>query len=157
MNIHIGLSENSRQAVAAALQQLLANEYALYTKTRNFHWNVEGIQFASLHSFFESQYEQLDEFIDSIAERIRALGVYAKASLSEYAAATTLTESGDMNGNAIHMLQSLLTDHEAVIRQLREYADLFGEQYGDEGSTDFVVGLLESHEKMAWMLRASLR
>ena len=157
MTIDIGLNDNKRKPVIDILNRLLADEVALYVKTRNFHWNVEGSDFSELHKFFEGQYEELDEIMDEVAERARALDGYATGSLSEFAAATRLKEAKGARLAAKEMLAQLLADHHAIIRNLRSEASEVGEKHGDAGTEDFLVGLMEQHEKMAWMVRAYLR
>jgi starvation-inducible DNA-binding protein len=153
---NIGISKEGRAIVAAVLSTLLADEVALYLKTRNFHWNVVGANFISLHEFFESQYEALDEILDQVAERIRSLGARAPGSMKEFLGATRIAESEGEVAHATQLIQTLLEDHETVIRGLR--ADLDGvAQTGDAGTEDFMVGLIEQHEKMAWMLRSHLQ
>src|SRR5580704_4141516 len=110
MNTNIGISPKNLQAVAAELSKLLADEYLLYTKTRNAHWNVEGPDFHSMHLFFESQYEQLDETMDSVAERIRTLGHYAPATLQGFLSLTHLTEKLGGKNNSQGFIKELLAD-----------------------------------------------
>jgi starvation-inducible DNA-binding protein len=133
MNTNIGIADKNRKAVATELAKLLADEFLLYTKTRNAHWNIEGEDFHSMHLFFESQYDKLAETVDSVAERIRQLGHYAPATLKEF-----------------------LDDHESVIVFLRENVNRFADDFKDTGTSDFITGLMEEHEKMAWMLRSHL-
>lgn len=155
MQVNIGLSDASRQAVAQILNAILADAYVLYTKTRNYHWNVKGPHFHDLHKLFEAQYETIDDAIDEIAERVRALGEPVLGSLKEFLAVTRLSDStGALT--APEMIAALLSDHEAVIRQLRGDIDAVGAQHGDTGNQDYLTGLMEEHEKMAWMLRATL-
>jgi len=156
MNTEIGISENNRSAVALELSKLLADEFLLYTKTRNAHWNVEGPDFHSMHIFFESQYEQLEEVVDSVAERIRTLGHYAPATLAEFLQLTHLTEKSDRQNTSAGFIKDLLADHEGIIIFLRENITPFASKYEDAGTSDFITGLLEQHEKLAWMLRAHL-
>jgi len=155
MKIQIGLSEAARSTVVEILNALLADEYVLYTKTRNFHWNVTGPNFHALHKFFEEQYGELEDFVDQVAERVRQLGGRAAGTLAEFTKATRLKESPKARPEAPAMIQALLSDHEAVVRTLREEIETV-QKSGDEGTTDFLTGLLEGHEKMAWMLRAHL-
>lgn len=155
MKIQIGLSEAARSTVVEILNALLADEYVLYTKTRNFHWNVTGPNFHALHKFFEEQYGELEDFVDQVAERVRQLGGRAAGTLAEFTKATRLKESPKARPEASAMIQALLSDHEAVVRTLREELETV-QKSGDEGTTDFLTGLLEGHEKMAWMLRAHL-
>lgn len=156
MNTDIGIADKNRKAVAAELAKLLADEFLLYTKTRNAHWNVEGGDFHSVHVFFESQYEQLDEIMDSVAERIRQLGHYAPATLREFLELTHLTEKSGEKNNSQGFIKELLADHESVIVFLRENVNRFADDFKDAGTSDFITGLMEDHEKMAWMLRAHL-
>lgn len=156
MNTDIGIADKNRKAVAAELAKLLADEFLLYTKTRNAHWNVEGRDFHSVHVFFESQYEQLDEIMDSVAERIRQLGHYAPATLREFLELTHLTEKSGEKNNSQGFIKELLADHESVIVFLRENVNRFADDFKDAGTSDFITGLMEDHEKMAWMLRAHL-
>jgi starvation-inducible DNA-binding protein len=156
MKIEIGLNEAQRKPVVEILNRLLADEVILYVKARNFHWNVEGPDFGELHKFFEEQYDQLDEIMDDVAERARALGGYAAGSLAEFVAAARLKETKGGPIPAREMLAQLLADHETLIRALRAEAALVGDKHDDAGTEDFLVGLMEQHEKMAWMLRSYL-
>jgi starvation-inducible DNA-binding protein len=153
---NIGLTDEARTKIAHLLNATLADVFVLYVKTRRFHWNVEAPNFVELHEFFEAQYEILDEEIDEVAERVRAIDHPAAGSMREYLQLARLSESCDKAVDARHMVSTLMTDHEALIRNLRRdlqtCADL-----GDAGNGDFLTGLLEAHEKMAWMLRAHLR
>jgi starvation-inducible DNA-binding protein len=156
MKANIGIKDNNRQAVANALSKILADEYVLYTKTRNAHWNVEGIDFYDKHKFFESQYEQLDEFIDQVAERIRMVGHYAPATLGAFLELTSLTEASRQKNDSKGFIQELVADHESIIVELRENINRFAEKFQDAGTSDFITGLMEEHEKMAWFLRSHL-
>lgn len=157
MKLNIDISDSNRQAVAGLLNRLLADEYLLYTKTRNCHWNVTGPQFNDLHKFFEAQYEELNTAIDEIAERARSLGAWAVATLGEFSKTTRLKEAPGQYPSAQDMIQALLVDHEAIIRALRVDLQACAEKHGDMGSSDFLTGLMEQHEKMAWMLRSFLQ
>jgi len=155
MNVSIGLNDGQRQLVVDILNRLLADEVLLYIKTRNFHWNVVGPQFSELHKFFEGQYEEQDEIMDEVAERARALGGRAAGSMAEFLKQSRLKEaSGSPEAKA--MLAALLNDHETLIRALREDVATVGDKHGDAGTQDFLTGLMEQHEKMAWMLRSYL-
>lgn len=156
MKTNIGLKEQSQNSVVKILNAILADEFVLSTKTRNYHWNVVGPRFNDLHKFFEAQYDALEETIDDVAERARALGGNSVATLTEYLKLTRLSETPGKIPNADGMLKSLLDDHETIIRQLRKDIDLVGDKFGDAGTNDFLTGLLEEHEKMAWMLRSFL-
>ncbi len=155
MEPEIGLDATTRQRVVEVLQRLLADEIALYLKTRNFHWNVEGPDFYQLHKLFEGQYDQLDDVMDNVAERIRALGGYAAGSMQEFLKLTRIPEvSGAFPPDPEQRMEGLLLrDHELMIGELRTMIDTF-EEWGDAGTQDFVTGIMETHEKMAWMLRA---
>lgn len=151
----IGINEKNRKAVADSLQQLLADEYLLYTKTRNYHWNIESPNFSELHTFYEEQYDELEGVIDDIAERIRTLGQISTGRLSDFLEATHLEET-DYTTKAEEQLSNLIEDHEAIIRFLRKCVTDFDEKYHDMGSSDFVTALMERHEKMRWMLDSFL-
>ncbi len=154
---NIGISETNKQSVADELNRLLADEFLLYTKTRKFHWNVEGPQFHDLHLFFEKQYDQLAVIMDEVAERIRKIGHYALGSMKQFLAEASLLEHENNATPSEAMLQELLDDHETIIRRLRSDIDKFDEKYKDAGSADFITGLVEKHETMAWMLRATAK
>lgn len=156
MTPNLGLSSTQREAVVGILNALLADEYVLYTKTRNYHWNVTGARFNDLHKFFEAQYDSLDESIDAIAERGRSLGGQAPATLAEFLALTRLKEQPGQKLSANEMLANLLADHETVVRQLRADVAATQDAHGDAGTADFLTGLMEEHEKKAWMLRSFL-
>jgi starvation-inducible DNA-binding protein len=155
MKPNLGLSGKSREAVLPVLGRLLADEHVLYVKTRNFHWNVTGSDFGALHELFEKQYDGLADAIDEIAERIRILGGVAPGSMKEFLKLTRLDEQPGGKLEAEKMIAVLLSDHEAVIRALREAVEAAGGA-GDAGTNDFLTGLLADHEKTAWMLRAHL-
>lgn len=151
--INIGIQDVDRRSVAQILNTLLADEYVLYTKTRNYHWNVTGPQFNDLHKFFQTQYEELDANIDEIAERVRALGEKSVGTLVEFMKNARLKENPGDHPTAEAMLSNLLADHEAVIRTLRTSAEE-ASKHNDTGTNDFLIGLMEKHEKTAWMLRS---
>jgi starvation-inducible DNA-binding protein len=155
--IDIGLLDTERQAVIGILNTVLADEFLLYTKSRRFHWNVEGPNFSELHALFEKQYEQLEAIIDDVAERARALGGVAAGTLEEYLGLTRLSEEPGRAHDARGMIAALLADHERLIRTLRVDLESCSDDFGDEGTMDFLTGLMQMHEKMAWMLRAHLR
>lgn len=150
----IGLDPKASAAVCEALEHRLGDAWVLYAKTRNFHWNVEGPNFSQYHALFQAQYEALDEEIDALAERLRALGRRAPGSLKEFLALSGLKESLGRRG-APEMIGELLAGHEALARSLRADLDAC-EKARDQGTADFLTGLLEGHEKTAWMLRATL-
>lgn len=157
MEPNIGIKKENLSEVSHILNKVLADEFLLYTKTRNAHWNVEGIDFYAKHTFFESQYEQLDDIMDSVAERIRMLGHYAPATLTEFLKLTHFTEKSREKNDSAGFINELLADHESIIVHLRENINHFANDLHDAGTSDFITGLMETHEKMAWMLRAHLR
>lgn len=156
MKINIGIAEKNSQLVVDQLARILADEFVLYTKTRNAHWNVEGADFYEKHKFFEMQYMQLEEFIDKIAERIRTLGFYTPATLAAFLNLTQLTEFSREKNDSKGFIKELLMDHESIIFKLRENITSFANDFHDIGSSDFITGLMEEHEKMAWLLRSHL-
>lgn len=150
-----GLTEQARQQVIEILNHRLSDAVVLYTKTRNYHWNVTGIEFIQLHLLFEGQYEALAESIDEIAERVRQVGGFAFGTLDEFKQNSSIEEQPGRIPSAEDMIRNLLNDHEAVVRQLRKDADTTDE-LGDMLTNDFLIGLAEKHEKTAWFLRAHL-
>lgn len=154
-DLHIGLSTDARTAVAAVLNALLANEFMLYSRARAFHWNVTGRHFSGDHKLFEDEYEAQDEIIDDVAERTRALGGKVPARLADYVQHASLDDVESRGLSAEAMIASLRDGHEAIIRQLRADTAV-AEEHGDEGTADFLTGLMEGHEKRAWMLRSHL-
>lgn len=157
MKANIGITEAHTIAVANELAKLLADEYVLYTKTRNAHWNIEGKDFYDKHKFFEFQFEELDEIIDSVAERIRSIGHYAYATLKSFLELTHFTEVKRENNDSNGFLKELLIDHESIIIHCRENIHLFANKYHDIGTSDFITQLMEKHEKLAWFIRSSLK
>lgn len=153
MKPDIGINEDHLQSVAFELNKLLSDEVVLYIQTRNYHWNIEGLNFNEMHLFFEKQFAELDEIMDAVAERIRMIGHYTEARLSDYLKLTHLTEQPYSNDQHVQ-LKNLLASHETIIRHLRKLITVFNDEYKDIGSSDFVNQLLGRHEKMAWMIRA---
>lgn len=154
MTINDGLTANQRSGIVELLGRLLADEYVLYTQTRNFHWNVTGPHFNDLHKFFEGQYEVLDAKIDELAENIRYFGVKTPATLVEFLQLARLKETPAEYPNASGMVTALLAAHETMIRQLRADITLANDTHGAADVADFLTSLLEDHDKMAWMLRS---
>jgi starvation-inducible DNA-binding protein len=148
--------DKDNEDVVYLLNTLLANEYVLYTKTRNAHWNVTGSNFYELHKFFEIQYEVLDVMIDDIAGRVRVLGYLALGSMKDFLSITQLNEDKLDFSNSAHFIQALITDHETIIRMIRNDIIPISAKSKDQGTADFVTGLMEQHEKMVWMLRSFL-
>ena len=155
MKAHLGILETHLQPVAEQLNRLLADEVILYIQTRNYHWNVEGPNFNEMHSFYEGQFKELDEIMDQIAERIRAIGHYTEARLVDYLKLTNLVEPPYTNLQT-DQLQFLLAAQETIISNLRRLIPVFADQHKDIGSSDFITQLLGKHEKMAWMVRSYL-
>lgn len=153
MTVNIGIHEENRKTVAGRLSILLADSYTLYLKTQNFHWNVTGPNFQSLHAMFEGQYQELAQVVDEIAERIRALGFPAPGSYKEFAELTNLQEASGVL-SAQDMVKALLRDHEMIIQHLRDAMPGISD-VDDEVSVGLLVERLASHEKTAWMLRSS--
>lgn len=155
-NLNTGISEANSKKVADALNQVLADEFVLYVKTLNFHWNIEGRDFHALHLFLDEQYNQLQTIIDSVAERVRKIGHFAIGSMNEFLSSASLKEHAGAASVSENMIAELATDHEAVIRTMRNLINDFEDKYDDSGSSDFITGIMKQHEKMAWMLRASV-
>ncbi len=156
MKANIGLTEKNAQQIALTLNKILANEHVLYAKTHNYHWNYIGDNFIEMHKFYEGQYEELAEMIDEVAERIRMIGHFAEGRLKEYLKLTDLEEPAPTPDQQ-KQVRNLLEDHETVIRQLRQQVDIMQDKLKDAGTADFLTGLMEKHEKMAWMLRSYLK
>ncbi|OFY24922.1 MAG: DNA starvation/stationary phase protection protein [Bacteroidetes bacterium GWF2_33_38] len=154
MKTNIGIPYQDLEEVATILNKLLADEYVLKTKIQNAHWNITGVSSFELHKFFESQYETIDHSIDEIAERIRSLGHFAIGSMRDFLAVTNMVEEKHDFANPAQIIQSLLNDHEIIIRVIRNEIIPIAEKYKDLGTADFVTSLMQKHEKMAWMLRA---
>ncbi len=154
MKIDIGIPDDQRQKVADGLARLLADTYTLYLKTHGFHWNVTGPMFQTLHALFETQYSELALAVDEVAERIRALGVFAPGSYGQLAELATVKEERGVPA-AEEMIRQLVQDNEAVVRTAREVLPLAQEAV-DEASSDLLVQRIRVHEKAAWMLRALL-
>ena len=156
MRTEIGIKDNHRLAVATELAKILADETVLYIKTKNAHWNMEGADFYEKHKFFEVQFGQLDEIIDSVAERIRSIGHYAPATLKAYLSLTHLSEYSSETNDSQGFIKELLQDHENTIITLRILLLSVGTDHQDQGTCDFITGIMETHEKMAWFLRSHL-
>lgn len=156
MEPKIDISAENRKKSAQILNLLLADEYLLYTKTLNFHWNIQSMQFHDLHKFFEHQYEELLEIVDSIAERARAIGHPSFGTMQEFVKHSRLKEEPGKVPSDKEMIKKLLADHEAIICVLRVDQEVTMQKYKDAGTSNFLLNLLEKQEKMAWMLRACL-
>ncbi|MEM9561936.1 MAG: Dps family protein [Actinomycetota bacterium] len=152
--IDIGIDETDRKAIADGLSRLLADSYTLYLKTHNYHWNVEGPLFNTLHLMFETQYTELAQAVDLIAERIRALGEPAPGSYRQYAELTSITEDTDAP-DATEMIRRLVEGQETVVRTARSVFPT-AEAANDEPTADLLTQRMQQHEKTAWMLRSML-
>jgi len=156
MKINIGIKENDSKVVAGLLNKLLADEHVLYVKIRNAHWNVEGPDFHAQHVFFESIYGEIEQLIDDIAERIRSIGHYAVGTLKEFLALSQLTEMKYTKNDSQGFIKELLNDFESLIISIRKDVKVV-EKHEDAATEDFLVSILEKHEKTAWMLRSHLK
>lgn len=154
MPINIGIEEKSRQEIAQGLSRLLADTYTLYLKTHNFHWNVTGPMFQTLHLMFETQYTELATAVDLIAERIRALGFPAPGTYKEFTALSSISEEEGVP-KAEDMIRKLVEGQEAVVRTARSIFPLV-DQANDEPTADLLTQRMQVHEKTAWMLRSLL-
>jgi starvation-inducible DNA-binding protein len=154
--LNIGLSDEQLQGVIELLNRNLADFYLLLIKTKKYHWDVIGPQFRTLHELWEEQYEALTINIDQTAERIRALGGYPVGTAEGFLQLSTISEHPNDLPSATDMVGRLVQDHEQIIRNLRENIDQCSDNYHDEGTADFLTGLMEQHEEMAWMLRSFL-
>ncbi len=154
MEINLGIKTADRAAIATGLSKLLADSYTLYLKTHNYHWNVEGPQFNTLHQMFETQYTELALAVDEIAERIRALGIKAPGSYSRFSELTSIAEAeGEEDAN--EMVRQLALGQEAVVRTARA-AFPAADEVNDEPTADLLTQRMQIHEKNAWMLRSML-
>ncbi|MGH8459809.1 MAG: Dps family protein [Nevskiales bacterium] len=152
--IDIGISRTQRKAIADGLSRLLADEYTLYLKTHNFHWNVTGPMFNTLHLMFETQYTELALAVDLVAERIRALGFPAPGSYRQFAALSSIDEETGVPDTR-EMIRQLVAGQEAVVRTARDVFPLADESH-DEPTADLLTQRMQVHEKNAWMLRSLL-
>jgi len=153
-SIDIGIDEKARKKIGEGLSRLLADTYTLYLKTHNFHWNVTGPMFNTLHLMFEQQYNELALAVDLVAERIRALGFPAPGTYKEFAKLTSLKEE-DGVPSAEDMIRILVKDQEAVVRTARSIFPIVDEAH-DEPTADLLTQRMQVHEKTAWMLRSLL-
>ena len=154
MPINIGIEEKDRQAIADGLSKLLADTFTLYLKTHNFHWNVTGKMFQTLHVMFEEQYNELWQSVDLIAERIRALGIYAPATFGEFSRRSAIKEDDGVPA-AEEMIRLLVEGHETAARTARN-AFTIADDARDAPTSDLLTVRMEAHEKTAWMLRSLL-
>ncbi|MDX1328468.1 MAG: DNA starvation/stationary phase protection protein [Arenibacter sp.] len=153
----IGINKDNRKSVVDMLRKLLADEYLLYTKLRNAHWNVEGIDFHTKHVFFEEEYNKIETIVDEVAERIRMLGFYSPGTLGEFLELSHLKDERPEKTDSVTLMAALLEDHTTIIKFIRKSIGENAEAHNDEGTADFITGILQVHEQMSWMLRASLK
>lgn len=152
--LNIGLTDEQRNGVIELLNRDLCDAYLLLIKTKKYHWDVVGPQFRTLHQLWEEHYEALTANIDAMAERVRALGGFPIGTAEGFLKNATIKEHmGDLP-SATEMVSRLADDHEQIIRNLREHIDQCSDNFHDEGTADFLTGLMEEHEEMAWMLRS---
>jgi len=156
MKPNIGITDKNLKSITDMLNAVLADAMLLYTKTRKFHWNVNGQSFMELHKLFETQYKLLEEAIDEIAERISKLGAPAIGTFKEFLQLASLKETPGKNPSQTDMLRELLHDHEAVIKALRKNVDDCEDKYKDKGTSDFLNNIMQGHETIAWTLRRYL-
>ena len=153
--VQIGISDDDRSSIAQGLSGLLADTYTLYLTTHNFHWNVTGPMFNTLHEMFMQQYTELWNAIDPIAERIRSLGHVAPGSYGQFSRLASVKDAPESPPHAVEMIRILLNGHEAVARTARKVFPV-AEAASDEPTTDLLTQRLAIHEKTAWMLRSLL-
>ncbi|OKH88063.1 Dps family protein [Thalassospira sp. TSL5-1] len=154
MQIDIGINEQNRTDIASGLGRVLADSYALYLKTHNFHWNVTGPMFQTLHTMFEQQYTELAAAVDELAERIRSLGAFAPGSFSAFAELSSIADEKGVPA-AKEMIKQLVEGHETVIKTARALYPLCDEA-DDDATADLLTQRIQTHEKTAWMLRSLL-
>lgn len=157
MKTNLGLDDEARLEVGQMLNRLLADETVLYATTRDYHWNVTGPEFRSLHQQFEEQYGKIAQWIDDLAERARAIGIGARGNWADLTKAARLTAEAGIGLSAELMLAALLSLHERLIVQLRTDGETCTTRFRDAGTADFLTGLMTRHEKAAWMLRSLLQ
>ena len=156
VGIHIGISDEHRSAIAAGLSRLLADTYTLYLTTHNFHWNVTGPMFNTLHAMFMQQYTELWNAVDPIAERIRSLGHVAPGSYAQFGQLASINDVPATPPKALEMVRILVEGHEAVARTARSIFPVADEAH-DEPTADLLTQRLAVHEQTAWMLRSLLQ
>lgn len=149
-----GLTEKEQAGVIEVLQSVLANQHVLYIKLRNFHWNLKGPRFHSLHEFFEKLYSEVEGAIDETAERIRMIGGVSPGSMSEFLSTSSLKEAAGEIISGDDAISALVADNESIIRELRDHIPVVEEKLGDQATSDFLIELLQKHESDAWMLRS---
>lgn len=153
MKPNLGITAKNLDSVNEVLNHVLADGSVFYIKLRKFHWNLSGDNFMELHLLFEAQYTAVGEAIDEVAERISTLGGVAIGTTAEFAKMSQLKEKPGKVPTVQEMLRELVADHETIVKSLRKNLDVVEEKYGDAGTSDFLNGLMQQHEKMAWKLR----
>lgn len=154
LKVNIGLTDKQRQGVINLLNQELADTYLLLVKTKKYHWDVVGPQFMTLHKLWQGHYEALTINVDIIAERIRTLGGYPVGTMAGFLKICSLKEHPGNVPTSTEMVSQLLDDHEHIVRNLREHVEQCSNDFKDDGTADFLTGLMEQHEQTAWMLRS---
>lgn len=152
--VNIGLSTEQCEGVVKLLNTFLCDEFVLYTKTKNYHWNIRGWQFEEFHNYFKHQYEKLDEITDKLAERCRAMGGKAWGTLTEFCQNSRIKEHPGTYPTTKEMVKNLLNDHEAIIRYFRTEIENCNNKYHDWGTGQLLSECIEKHEELAWTLRA---
>lgn len=156
MKINIGITDENRQKIADILSKILADEFVLLSRLLNAHWNVEGHDFHSVHEYLDGLYHDQLEVVDTVAEKIRQVGHYVPASLEKYQELTSLTEITREDNNSQAYFKELTGIYDSIIINLREQIVPLSEKFKAEGISDYVTGLMEDHEKTAWMLRSHI-
>ena len=157
MKPDLGITDKNLKSVNDLLNKVLADGNVLYIKLRKFHWNLAGDNFMELHKLFEDQYDAVAEAVDEVAERISTLGGIAIGTTSEFAKLSQLKENPGKLPSNQEMIKELVNDHETIVKSLRQFVDDTEEKYADKGTSDFLTGLMQAHEKMAWKLRKYFR
>jgi starvation-inducible DNA-binding protein len=152
-----GITQEHLAEISQVLGHILADEYVLYTKTLNAHWNMEGRDFHAMHVFFKSLYTEIANVIDMVAERMRMLGHYAPATMKQFLELTHLTEQSREKNDSAGFINELLSDHESIIIYIRSQLSHLDTQIRDQGTSDYLTGLVQYHERIAWMLRAHMK
>ncbi len=155
IKVNVGLTDEQREGIVELLKKTLADQHVLYMKLRNYHWNITGPQFQQLHELLEEQYDDISETIDDTAERIRQYGAPAPGTLREMIDMSRLEEAPGEVPAAREMIENLVADHEAIIRQMREDEEA-ADELDDVATEDYYTALIQDHLKMAWLLRAHL-
>jgi starvation-inducible DNA-binding protein len=153
MKPNIGISEKELKNSCSILSVILADEMTLYVKTRKAHWNVEGESFMELHKLFQNQYQQLEESIDEIAERIGKLGHKTIGTMEEFSKLSNIKEHPEKYHSSKDVLKEILKDHETIIIELRKNIPVCADKNNDLGTADYLTGLMEQHETISWILR----